>query len=155
MLQPNTIIYVLLCTNVISILFLIRILVYKNEIIENKNDNIVEKTQENEDLDILVSELEVELQNRKKEADILDGKLNEEIIKNEKLNTEIQDLKTTLREKMKEYDSRYVYLNNFLNNGIFYDKQNDTMVLISELIRVADLEDVEEKSEKTEENTID
>lgn len=135
-------VYVLICTNLITMLFLARVFIYKNEV-------ILEKEQIEKDLSILISELEVELQNKKKEVNILDGKLNEELLKNEQLDTEVEYLKNTLKEKLKEYDSRYQYLNNFLNNGIFYDKQNDTMVLISELVRVADLENVEENEEKS------
>ena len=46
-------------------------------------------------------------------------------------------------------NAKYDYLSNFLNNGVFYDKQNDTIVLIQELIRLGDLQDEEQKVESS------
>lgn len=88
----------------------------------------------------LILELEVELQQKKKEVSLIEDKLDLEL---KKLESENDKLRQTLVSKMQEYESRYNYLNNFLNNGVFYDRQNNNMVLISELIRVADFEDVE------------
>lgn len=80
------------------------------------------------------------------------------------LNSEIQNLKETIEKKdelikvvhealdkkTKLNKETMAYLDQFFNNGIFYDQENDTMVLISNLIRVEDFDTKEVVSEASE-----
>lgn len=92
----------------------------------------------------LISELESELKQQKHDNKSLQNTINLQKKDIENLNNFSKQIEEAFVKKKQEMNAKYEYLNDFLNNGVFYDKQNDSIVLISELIRVADLDEKEE-----------
>lgn len=95
----------------------------------------------------LIDEYSAQDKDLKSQIDVLNSDIEnlKQII--EKKDELIKVIHEALDKKTKLNKETMAYLDQFFNNGIFYDQENDTMVLISNLIRVEDFDTKEVVSE--------
>jgi hypothetical protein len=96
------------------------------EALDKKGTLIEEYSAQDKDLKNQIDVLNSDIENLRKAIEERDDLI--------KVMHESLDKKTQLNKET------MAYLDQFFNNGIFYDQENDTMVLISNLIRVEDFE---------------
>jgi len=146
----------ILLLSLLTLLYVINYLKNKLKNTENSNSLLLEKKEElveeysNQDKE-LKSKLKI-VENKLKEVEESLSKAKEDLEEKDQL---IEAFKQALDKKTLTNKQTLEYLDQFFNNGIFYDQENDTMVLISNLIRVEDFDtkepvEIEEKKESEE-----
>lgn len=146
----------ILLLSLLTLLYVINYLKNKLKNTENSNNLLLEKKEElveeysNQDKE-LKSKLKI-VENKLKEVEESLSKAKEDLEEKDQL---IEAFKQALDKKTLTNKQTLEYLDQFFNNGIFYDQENDTMVLISNLIRVEDFDtkepvEIEEKKESEE-----
>lgn len=129
---------------IITCSFLLYSVSYLKKKIELSNKNYKEDLDKKENL---INEYSAQDKDLKSQIDVLNSEikiLKETIEKKDELIKVIHD---ALDKKTKLNKETMAYLDEFFNNGIFYDQENDTMVLISNLIRVENFDTKEVVSE--------
>lgn len=129
---------------IITCSFLLYSVSYLKKKIELSNKNYKEDLDKKENL---INEYSAQDKDLKSQIDVLNSEikiLKETIEKKDELIKVIHD---ALDKKTKLNKETMAYLDEFFNNGIFYDQENNTMVLISNLIRVENFDTKEVVSE--------
>lgn len=132
---------------IISCGFLLYSISYLKKKIKISNEKHKQDLEKKENL---IDEYSAQDKDLKNQIDVLNSEienLKETIEKKDEL---IKVIHEALEKKTKLNKETMEYLDQFFNNGIFYDQENDTMVLISNLIRVEDFDTKEVVSEDPE-----
>lgn len=115
---------------------------YNKKFIENLKKTTAISIKEKDSLN---KELSIELQSCKQNLESVQEKLIVSTSYADTLKKDNTTLKEVLAERLEKQKQTYAYLDNFFNNGIFYDEINDVMVIIPNLVRICDYEEKEVK----------